>query len=119
MGESKWFLIAIHYKGATMNLRKDTPEHSMRDITLTLLRSGQKGSYKDSVSEYDVKSELGAKLTEKLLVKHVTKTTNKVASISHFNGTSGFPFGLDKFYGFWLTKDDNRFKLKICYPYCD
>jgi hypothetical protein len=102
-----------------MNLRKEHCEYSMDDISLKLIASGQKGAYKDSVTEYEVESELGAKITEKLLVRDLIKTSNKTTSIREFSGSCGFPFGLEKFYGFWLTEEETKFKLKICYPYCD
>lgn len=102
-----------------MNLRKEQSDYSMDDITLTLISSGQKGAYRDSITEYEVESELGAKITEKLLVRHLIKTSNKKTSTRQFSGSCGFPFGLEKFYGFWPTEEETKFKLKICYPYCD
>jgi len=87
----------------------------MFDFEVT--RAGQTREYEDSIYEYVVHSDWPQNKVEEHCYKHVHKCKNKLDDKrDQFSGKSGFPFGLNSFYGFRKLQDD-KYLYIVCQPY--
>ena len=79
------------------------------------IRYGQVASYKDSIYEYEVISEVPESEVEKHCITEVKPCKNKSQG-SSFHGSCSFPFGLNSYYKFNKVAD-NTYRYTVCSPY--
>ena len=81
------------------------------------VRGGQVGTYQDSVYIYKVRSDLPMDEVKQRCLDELGPVNPKNEKPGHtHNGACGFPFGLDAFYTFMNT-GENEYKHQVTCPF--
>jgi hypothetical protein len=86
------------------------------NFKVTLISKGQLRPYSDSVSHYEIETNLPKEEVEavaRLKIEEFTHITNRGGN---FGGACNFPFGLNPYYAL-IKQSSNRYSLHICHPY--
>jgi len=79
------------------------------------IRGGQVRPYADTIYEYEIISEMREEEVKRFCKTFLGACKNEG---SCFNGSCGFPFGLEPYCKFEKDEEvENKYNYKICYPY--
>ena len=89
----------------------------MKTISWKIIASGQPAPYRDSIFKAEIHSTLHPMTVKNFCTMYLRPSSNEYAS-GVFNGSCGFPFGLNSYYRFRETRK-GVYEYTVCEPYTD
>jgi len=90
---------------------KDTQHH----ITWEVKRSGQVAAYKDTITQYELKSNQSEGFI-KLFCTQILRFSRNESPNGCYTGSCSFPFGMESYYSF-VEIEANVYIYTVCNPY--